>query len=262
VGKDDVDLARAMDVARRAAEAAGKAALARWRRLAPGDVARKPDGSVVTVADREAEAAALAVIRAAFPSHAVLAEETGSHAGEGPWRWVVDPLDGTTGFSRGGPSWGPIVGLERGGDVVAGAIALPVSGREYWAARGHGCWRDGERCRLAPTARWQEAIVAVGGVRRLLCGGGPSSAVATLAAASAGVRAPGDLASCALLLDGAADVWFEAGVKVWDLAGCRVLVEEAGGVFTDFRGAPRHDTGEALAAVPALHAHALAALRA
>src|SRR5512143_1840763 len=134
----DLDLALALETSRRAAEAASAAALRHFRTGVRVEV--KPDRTPVTVADREAEAAALAVIRDAFPGHAVLGEETGAGAGDAASRWIVDPIDGTRGFTRGGSFWGPLVALEQDGRVVAGAMALPALGETYWAARGMGCW--------------------------------------------------------------------------------------------------------------------------
>jgi fructose-1,6-bisphosphatase/inositol monophosphatase family enzyme len=134
----DLDLAKAMDVARRAVEAASAASLAHFRRGV--HVERKPDRTPVTQADRDSEAAILAVVRDAFPDLAFLGEETGAHAGSAETRWIVDPLDGTKGFTRGGGFWGALAALEHQGRVVAGAMALPALGETYWAARGKGAW--------------------------------------------------------------------------------------------------------------------------
>src|SRR5690349_23673278 len=102
-----LDLDLAMTTARRAAEAAAAASMKHFRRGVRVEL--KPDRSPVTVADRESEGAILEVIRSAFPGHAVLGEETGTHAGSVESRWIVDPLDGTRGFTRGEPVWGGLV---------------------------------------------------------------------------------------------------------------------------------------------------------
>src|SRR5512141_102363 len=125
-----LDLAKAMDVARRAVEAASAASLAHFRRGVR--VERKPDRTPVTQADRDSEAAILAVVKEAFPDHAFLGEETGAHAGSGTTRWIVDPIDGTKGFTRGRGFWGPLVACEHEGRVVGGAMGLPVLGEVYW----------------------------------------------------------------------------------------------------------------------------------
>ena len=248
----DVSLRRAMETARRAVFAAGKASLALWRRL--DRVEAKADGSPVTAADRAAEAAILTVVREAFPSHDVLAEESGALGSGSRFRWIVDPLDGTRGFARGGAAWGPLVALERDGEVVAGAMALPALRRSYCAARGLGCFRGRERVRVSAVSAWGEATVSLGGMRRLLFGP-HGEAIRGLVRTAGSARAYGDLAACAMLLDGAADCWLEDGVRIWDLAASKILVEEAGARFTDFAGRPTPATGSAIAANPRLHAH-------
>src|SRR6195256_4912645 len=111
----DIGLARALPVARAAAAAGGAAALAHLRRGVV--VETKPDLTPVTAADRAAEDEIIGVIRAAFPDHAILGEEGGAR-GSGAVRWIVDPIDGTRGFARGGMMWGPMVALEVAGELV------------------------------------------------------------------------------------------------------------------------------------------------
>ncbi len=257
-----LDLDLAMETARRAAEAGGAAAMPHFR--AGVRVEIKPDRSPVTVADREAEAAILGVIRARFPDHAVLGEETGAHAGAGA-RWIVDPIDGTRGFTRGGTFWGPLVALEVDGDTVAGAMGLPALGEVYWAARGKGAWRSvaggpAERLRVSGIRAWEEATLSIGELKLLLA---PPTreALVGLATSAAQARCYGDLAGCAMVLTGRAEAFVEGGVQIWDIAPLRVLVEEAGGRFTDHQGNPTHANGTCVASNGAVHEHVLAALR-
>ncbi len=263
-----VDLDLAVRTARRAAEAGAAAAMRHFQRGLRVEL--KPDRSPVTQADREAEAAILEVIRQAFPGHAVLGEETGAHAGAGPAggasgaRWIVDPLDGTRGFTRGEGFWGPLVGLEVEGEIAAGAMALPVSGEVYFGARGRGAWlsaNGGEPTplRVSGVARWEDATFSLGEPRVLLA---PpfEDPVARLAATCARTRCHGDLAGFAMVLAGKAEAWVEAGVQIWDLAPMKVLLEEAGGRFTDLAGRPTHASGNCIASNGAVHEHVLAAL--
>jgi histidinol-phosphatase len=255
MASDDLDAL--LHAARQAVEAASHAALRHWRRTL--HVERKADRSPVTVADREAEAAVLQVLRRRFPHDAVLAEESGEAAGTTGRRWIVDPLDGTRGFARGGTFWGPLVAVEREGTVLAGAMALPALGETYWAARGQGAFRDGHALWVSVETRWSEAVLSLGELRHLLAGRS-AAAVGSLIESAGQARCYGDLAACALLLNGRADVWLESGVAPWDLAALQVLVEEAGGRCSDFAGNPGLGSGQALAAGPALHAHALTVL--
>ncbi len=251
---DFPDVARAMDTARRAVEAAAEASLRHWRRLA--SVETKPDGTAVTVADRESEAAILGVVRGVFPGHAILTEESGALGEPGSSCWIVDPLDGTLGFSRGGPCWGPLVALEHEGQVVAGAMALPALGETYWAGRGLGCWRDGERLSVSSVAEWSQATLVLGEIGRLL--EKPREAgILSLLRTARQTRCPGDLAGAAVILSGRGEAWLEAGVQPWDVAAIKVLVEEAGGRFTDFSGRESIESGEAVVTNGRLHPHVL-----
>ncbi|HSN90989.1 MAG TPA: inositol monophosphatase family protein [Anaeromyxobacteraceae bacterium] len=258
-----VDLEKAMATARRAVEAAAAAELHHFRRGVRVEV--KPDRTPVTAADREGEAAILAVVREAFPDHAFLGEETGAHAGAAASRWIVDPLDGTKGFTRGRGFWGPLVALEHEGEIVAGAMALPALGETYWAARGLGAWMQaggGQALRLAVSgvAEWEDATLSLGEPHVLLVP--PLLArVARLATSCASSRCYGDLAGCALVLQGKAEAWVEAGVKVWDIAPLKILVEEAGGRFTDLAGRATVESGGCIASNGLVHGRVLAALR-
>ena len=205
------------------------------------------------------------MIDAAFPGDAVLAEESGARAGDPARRWIVDPLDGTRGFTRGGTFWGPLVAFEVDGEIVAGAMALPALGETFWAARGKGSWLqrgDGPPARLSVSgvASWDDAVLSLGELHFLLA---PAlrDAVTRLATSAAQARCYGDLASCAMVILGRAEAWLESGVKPWDLAPLKILVEEAGGRFTDLQGKPTIWSGHAVASNGRLHDHVLAALR-
>ncbi len=258
----DLDLEKAMNVARRAAEAASAASLAHFRRGVRVD--RKPDRSPVTQADRDSESAILAVVREAFPEHGFLGEETGERGGGGETRWIVDPLDGTKGFTRGGTFWGALVALEHRGEIAAGAMALPALGETYWAARGLGAWMragDGNPARLqvSRVGDWGDATLSFGEPQVLLR---PPllERLGALSVSAQSARCYGDLAGCAMVIQGRADAWVEAGVQIWDIAALKILVEEAGGRFTDLEGRATHASGNCVASNRLVHEHVLKAL--
>lgn len=260
-----LDLKAALRAAREAAMAGGEAALDYW-----GDTVRyqsKKDGSPVTEGDKASEAAILEVLAEAFPSHSVLTEESGAHEGDARYRWIVDPLDGTLGFTRGGFFWGPLVALEADGEIVAGACGLPVLGKYYWAARGQGCYlteqyasEEGEepeplRLEVSPRRNWKQCTVSVGELSRLMQD--HAAAMTELMTTARSVRCYGDAASCSLVLEGRAEVWIEGGVQPWDLGPFPVLLEEAGGRFSDFAGQRSIEGGYAIGSNGLLHDHVL-----
>jgi histidinol-phosphatase len=145
-------------------------------------------------------------------------------------------------------------------------MALPALGETYWAARGLGAWMragDGDPVRLAVSrvAEWADATLSLGEPHVLLVP--PLLArVAKLATTCATSRCYGDLAGCALVLQGKAEAWIEAGVRIWDLAPLGILVEEAGGRFTDLAGRATVASGDCVASNGLVHDRVLAALRA
>ena len=260
----DLDLDLALATARRAVEAAARASLVHFRQGVRVEV--KPDRTPVTAADRDAEAAVLAVVHQAFPGHALLGEETGAHAGDASTRWIVDPIDGTRGFTRGGAFWGPLVALEHEGNVVVGAMAMPALGETYWAARGRGAWmtRDGGpavRLQVSGIADWAESSFSFGEFRGVFA---PERerAVLALCRTAAQARCYGDLAGAAMVLTGRAEAWVEAGVQVWDIAPLLVIAEEAGGRFTDLAGRATASSGNCVLSNGLVHDHVLRALAA
>ena len=254
-----VDLSQALDVARRAAAAASAASLPHFERGVL--VERKADRSPVTAADRAAEQAILSVITDTFPDHSVLAEESGETVKDPRYRWIVDPIDGTRGFTRGGQFWGSLIALEADGVIVAGTLGLPALGDVYSAARGLGCFCNDDRLTIKPASSGvAEATVSLGELRPLLRDPwGP--VVRDLVEEAENTRCYGDLMGVALVLRGVADVWLEAGVAPWDIAPMPVLVEEAGGVFSNFEGGTDLSHGTAVVASAPLHAEVVARLR-
>lgn len=258
----DLDIDLALATARRAVEEAARASLAHFHRGVRVEV--KPDRTPVTAADRDAESAIVAVIRSAFPGHAILGEESGAHAGDAATRWIVDPIDGTRGFTRGGSFWGPLVALEHRGQVVAGAMAMPALGETYWAATGRGAWLGrGEaapqRLQVSGVSDWSEASFSFGEFRFVFAPA-REQAVLGLARTAAQARCYGDLAGAAMVLQGRAEAWLECGVQVWDIAPLVVLATEAGGRFSDLAGRPWSGAGDCVLSNGRVHDHVVRGL--
>ncbi len=247
---DGAFLDRALEVAREAARAAAAIIDGYYR----GEVrARlKPDATPVTQADVEAEAAIRAVLRAAFPDHAIHGEEAGRE-GEGDYLWLVDPLDGTKSFVRRNPVFSTQIALMHRGELVLGVSCASQFGQMAWARRGGGAFLDGAPLRVAATSDLAQAVISTGNLGSLARGPRWSALGQLLIEANRG-RGYGDFLHYHLLAQGSLDVVIESDVNILDIAALAVIVREAGGVFTDLDGAPLDlATRSVLAAVPALH---------
>jgi histidinol-phosphatase len=210
----------------------------------------------VTEADRAVERALRERLAAERPDDAILGEELGA-AGAGERRWVLDPIDGTVHFARGIPVWGTLIALEEDGEPVVAVVSAPALRRRWWAARGQGAFRDGHPIRVSAVERVEEAFVA----HANLYLGFDVDADALLRAArvSGGYESFLALMLCA---EGAADAAFAPRGFLWDLLPAQLIVEEAGGRFTDFDGRRTAAGRGAIAANAALHADVLARLQA
>ena len=218
----------------------------------------KADGTPVTAADREAEAIMRAMIARAFPDHGILGEEAGETAGAAPYRWILDPLDGTRTFARGVPLYGTLVGVEVRGEPVAGVIYLPALEETVAAARGEGCRWNGRPCGVSGVDRLDQALVVVSDERMARA---RSGAYERLAARTYLQRTWGDCYAYVLVATGRAEVALDPVMAIWDCAALLPIVEEAGGRFTDWRGRRTIAGGEAVAASGALHEAVIALLR-
>jgi histidinol-phosphatase len=241
------DLAFALELA----DAADALSLPRFRAL-DLVVETKPDLTPVTEADRAVERELRRLVAERRPGEGFLGEEDGASGAEDR-RWIVDPIDGTRNFSRGIPVWATLIALEADGRVEVGVVSAPALGRRWWAARGEGAWGSaGERLRASTVARLEDACVTVA----------LQQPVPERFRAAWQLRAFGDFWAHMLVAEGAVDVAVDAiGVTLWDLAAPQVIVEEAGGRFTDLEGRSRADGGSAVATNAVLHDAALAALR-
>jgi histidinol-phosphatase len=226
----------------------------------------KPDMTPVTEADRAVEEALRKRLASERPGDGVLGEEFGAH-GAGGARWIIDPIDGTKNYLRGVPVYATLIALERDGEQRVGVCSAPAMGRRWWAARGAGAFASGvygdggsRPLRVSRVAELDDAFMCYGSIGGWEEHGG-GERFADLARRCWRTRGFGDFWIHLLVAEGAADLAVEPEVSVWDLAAVRVIVEEAGGRFTDLSGAARVDGGSAVSSNGLLHAQVLAALR-
>lgn len=224
-----------LEVVADVARAAGDVATRHFRRSPAVEL--KSDGSEVTAADREAETRAREMILQLFPGDAVLGEEYGASGRPGVRRWLIDPIDGTRSFIRGVPLWGTLVAVEESGTVLAGAICCPATGDLVVAARGEGCWHNDSRARVSAVADLASATILATDSRFPT---NPARAHRWSAlAASVGIaRTWGDCYGYVLVATGRAELMADDRLNPWDAAALVPVIEEAGGVYTDWRGQP------------------------
>lgn len=249
------DLAAFESVACGAARAGGKALLRRFRTSAV-KAELKGFHDWVTIADREAEDAVLGHIRARFPDHEIMSEEASPDADHAPYRWVVDPLDGTTNFIHGVPTFAVSVALEDPQGLAAAAVFDPVRDEMFRAHRGGGAFLNDEPIRCSNPAGVHEALISTGfPFRELDRLPEYLAAFESFVRTTAGIRRAGSAAiDLCYTACGRYDGFWEVGLSRWDIAAGVLLVREAGGQVTDLDGGGTAlDTGDIVSAGPSLH---------
>ena len=249
------DLALALSLA----DAADALSLARFRAL-DLVVETKPDLTPVSDADRAVETALRGLLAQARPDDALIGEEFGD-SGSGDRRWIVDPIDGTKNYVRGMPVWATLIALSVAGRIVVGVVSAPALGRRWWASAGAGAWTsdlDGSvrACRVSQVAALGDAYLSYSSLSGWPAAG-RSGGFPDLLEAVWRTRAVGDFWSHVLVAEGAIDVSCEPEVSLWDIAPLQILLEEAGGRFSDLAGVASPDNGSILCSNGLLHDAAL-----
>jgi histidinol-phosphatase len=231
-------------------------------------VERKIDGTALTQADGAIEAMARKKVAASGIALDVYGEEMGTGDGKsggaaaakGRARLIIDPIDGTEEFSRGIPTFGTLLGIELDGEIVAGVASAPALATRWWAYRGEGAFRNGEKIHVSTTPRLNEAMVFTTGT-------GPSKTpedrqrIRRLLDAGRNSRSLGGFWQHMLVAEGAIDAALDWTSKPWDLAPLGIIVEEAGGRSTNVRGERTIYSGDFLSTNGLLHEEAMALLR-
>lgn len=225
----------------------------------------KADSTPVTDADRAVEDRVRAVIRAARPRDQILGEERGHSSGsEGSREWVIDPIDGTAGFSRGLPIWATLISLTINGVPQVGVVSAPALGQRWWAATGHGAWtrQKGKTRAIAVShiSSLDQAVVSYNSLPGWLEAGAHDQLM-TLVTSAWRARAIGDFWSYMLVAEGLLEVAGEFDLQPYDIAALWPIVTEAGGRFSALDGSEDLGAGSALATNGLLHEDVLAIMR-
>ena len=238
---------------------AGEAALKHFQRGVVPE--KKPDRSPVTVADRQAEQIIRDHVLAAYPDAGFLGEETGSHGDGAEIRFIVDPIDGTRAFVRGWSTWSVLLGIEAEGVPVVGIAFMPAAGDLFAAAEGHGTTHNGKPVRVSKVRPLADATVTHGGLQQFTQAG-IGEALIRLADACDIARGCPDFDGYRQILLGRSDAMVDPGVQPYDICAPAVLIREAGGRLTSFRGDDTIYAGGAIASNGVIHDELVAALSA
>ena len=216
------------------ADAADLVSMDRWR-AHDLRVDRKPDFSPVTEADQAIERQIRERVQRDRPGHSVIGEEYGLHDAGGEWRWVVDPIDGTRSFVRGNETWATLIALQHAGTTLVAVASAPALRLRFRAVRGEGAFMNDRRIHVSEISSVEEALLthtSLNGFVRV--GLGPP--LLTLAGRCWDARGLGNSMSHLAVARGTADIGWTARANLWDFAALALIVEEAGGRFTDRSG--------------------------
>jgi len=200
----------------------------------------KGHANLVTIADKKSEELIIGGILSRYPSHSILAEESGATQSGALVKWIIDPLDGTTNFAHGYPFYCVSIAVEEKGEIVCGAVYDPVREEMFSAARGAGAYRNGERLKVSNVDRLSQALLITGfpyNFRERL--DTVIRQFGKFLVASQAVRRGGSAAlDLCYVASGRLDGFWELYLQPWDTAAGHVILEEAGGRVTDFKGGP------------------------
>ena len=248
-----------LNIAVKAARRAGSIINRATQNLDLLTVQRKGEHDYVSEVDKMAEQAIVETLLEAYPDHAILAEEGGAQ-GESEYVWIIDPLDGTTNFLHGFPQFAVSIGLQHKGVLSQAVIFDPTRNELYTATRGRGAYLNDRRLRVSKQTRLEDALIGTGF---------PYSDFSFMEAymkmfqelmpKTAGLRRPGAASlDLAYVAAGRYDGFWEAGLKQWDMAAGVLLIQESGGLVTDFDGGENYmATGNVIGGNPKIFSQLL-----
>ena len=258
-----MNLDQQLSVAKKASENASQVLLSYLGKLKR--IQTKPDAGLVSEADHEAERVIQKTFEDSGLKYNFLGEETGAGRDQiSDFRWIVDPLDGTTNYIHGFPFYSVSIGLEYRNEMVVGVVAAPSLGETFWAVKGNGAFRNGQKMSCRTKTDLSESFLGTGFY--YLKEDELSEQVRIfhrLIPKTYGIRRAGSAAlDLAFVASGVFDGFFERGLKPWDTAAGILLVAESGGAVTDYQGDPYHwASNSLLAASRSLHGALLREIR-
>jgi myo-inositol-1(or 4)-monophosphatase len=245
-----------LNIAVRAARAAGEVIIRSLNRLESLTITSKGRNDFVSEVDHAAEAEIIKLIRKNYPNHAFLAEESG-RAGDSDTVWIIDPLDGTTNFLHGFPTFAVSIACQIRGKLEHGVVYDPISQEIFSASRGGGAHLDNRRIRVSKQRGLEGSLIGTGFPYRANTKYLDSylSMLKAVMQNTAGVRRPGSAAlDMAYVAAGRTDAFWEIGLSPWDTAAGTLLIQEAGGRIGTLTGGDYTQGGNVLAGTPKVYA--------
>jgi len=253
-----------LDTAVRAARLAGELILRNLGRVSKKDIGLKQASDFVTRVDTESEEIIVGTIKEEFPNHAFLAEESVKEAGTGGYRWIIDPLDGTTNYIHAYPVFSVSIALEYAEEIVIGVILDPLRDELFTAEKGNGAFLNKDRIKVSETRTLKESLITTGfPFRNKDIIDEYLKLFRRLFLRASDLRRTGSAAiDLAYLACGRCDAFFEFGLSPWDTAAGSLIIQEAGGIVTGFSGGPDYrSTGNIVAGNDFLHGEILKEVR-
>ncbi|MEW6419591.1 MAG: inositol monophosphatase family protein [Nitrospirota bacterium] len=245
-----------LDTAIKAARLAGLAILDNLGKITKRDISLKTASDFVTSVDRESERIIIDTIKESFPRHLILAEESIKESAREAYRWIIDPLDGTTNYIHGYPVFSVSIALEYKGEIILGVTFDPLRNDLFLAEKGTGAFLNGHPIRVSEINEIKESLITTGfPFRKKEIINPYLKLFKNLFLKVSDMRRAGSAAlDLAYLACGRCDGFFEIGLSPWDIAAGSLMIEEAGGVVTDFGGGGDYIlTGNIVAGNPAVH---------
>lgn len=253
-----------LTVAVKAAKIAGGIILDNLGRISKEDISIKQASDFVTRVDEESEKAIISTIKASFPDHHFLAEESVKEIETDGYRWIIDPLDGTTNFIHRYPVFSVSIALQYKREIISGVIYEPLKSDLFAAEKGRGAFLNGDRIRVSQVTTLKDSLITTGfPFRRKEFIDSYLGLFRNIFLRVSDLRRAGSAAlDLAYVACGRCEGFFEIGLSPWDMAAGELLIKEAGGIVTDFGGGRDYLlTGNIVAGVPGIHGELLGEIK-
>ncbi len=248
---------------KRLALEAGQICLDGQSKLTSSDLTFKSLKDIVTVTDKKVEQFLVKEILSKYPDHSILGEETGTTKGKGQYKWIIDPIDGTTSFVHNQPFYGVSIGLEKNGELILGVVNAPVLNQMFYAQKGKGAFLNDTSIKVSDTLDLDSAVMSTG-FACLRSGLEPNNLnlFNKIAPQLRDVRRYGSAAlDLCYTAWGSLDGYWEMNLNVYDIAAGVLILREAGGIVTDFSGGNKFPENGIAGANAFLHPQLLSCLK-